>query len=162
VIEAMPLVERLERTNWRFALDWWHWWFFGQLEKPAETFISADPDSWYRAAPDYMGDDAYEDLRRALRNPQVVHAMLQDYRAGLREDREHDEADRTAGTRISCPLLVVSLLQDDPDLDHGDLAEIWRSWASDVRTATIDCGHHVAEEAPDELASLLLGFLAMP
>ena len=88
--------------------------------------------------------------------------MLEDYRAGLREDREHDEADRAAGRRIACPLLVVSLLQDDPDLDYGtDIAEIWRPWATDVRSATIDCGHHVAEEEPDALAALILGFLGV-
>ena len=55
----------------------------------------------------------------------------------------------------------MSLLQDDPELDSGlDIAEIWHAWATDVRGAAIDCGHHVAEEKPDELAALLLDFLA--
>jgi haloacetate dehalogenase len=161
VLEAMPLVERLERADWRFALSWWHWWFFGQLGKPAEAFINADPDGWYSATPEQMGKEAYDDLQRALRDPEVVHAMLEDYRAGLRDDREHDEADRAAGRRIACPLLVVSLLRDDPDLDYGvDIAGIWDAWATDVRSATIDCGHHVTEEKPDELATILLDFLA--
>jgi haloacetate dehalogenase len=160
VLQAIPLVERLERADWRFALSWWHWWFFGQLDEPAENFINADPDAWYRATPEHMGEEAYADLRRALRDPEVVHAMLQDYRAGLREDREHDEADRAAGRRITCPLLVVSLLQDDPELDYGvDLPEIWRTWTNDVRCATIDCGHHVAEEKPDDLARVVVEFL---
>lgn len=160
VLEAMPLVERLERADWRFSLSWWHWWFFGQLEKPAEDFITLNPNAWYSVSPTRMGKEAYSDLQRALENPEVVHAMLQDYRAGLREDREHDEADRAAGQRITCPLLVVSLLQDDPELEYGDdLQTIWRAWATDVRGATIDCGHHVAEERPDELARLLLAFL---
>jgi len=161
ILEAMPGLERLERTDWRFAASWWHWWFFGQTEKPAERVINADPDAWYGATPDLMGDEAYADLQRALHDPAVVHAMVEDYRAGLREDREHDEADRAAEVKIECPLLVVSLLQDDPELDHGvDIAEIWSAWATDVRSAAIDCGHHVAEEKPDELAALLLDFLA--
>jgi haloacetate dehalogenase len=108
-----------------------------------------------------MGEEAYADLRRALRNPDVVHAMVEDYRAGLREDREHDEADRAAGRKITCPTLVVSLLRDDPELDYGcDLAEIWRAWSTDVHVAQIDAGHHVSEEKPDELARVLLDFLA--
>jgi haloacetate dehalogenase len=161
LLEAMPLVERLERADWRFALGWWHWWFFGQLEKPAERVINADPDAWYDVTPDLMGDEAFADLQRALHDPAVVHAMLEDYRAGLREDRAHDEADRAAGRRIRCPLLVVSLLKDDPELDRGvDIVEIWRAWATDVRGAAIDSGHHVAEEKPDELAELLLAFMA--
>jgi haloacetate dehalogenase len=161
LLESMPLLERLERADWRFALSWWHWWFLGQLDKPAESIINADPDGWYKPKPDEMGDEAFADLRRALHNPDVVHAMLEDYRAGLREDREHEEADRAAGRRITCPLLVVSLLRDDPDLDYGaDILDIWRSWATDVRGAAIDCGHHVAEEQPSELAQLLLNFMA--
>lgn len=161
ILEALPGLERLERTDWRFAASWWHWWFFGQTDKPAERVINADPDAWYRVKPDLMGDDAYADLQRALHDPSVVHAMLQDYRAGLREDREHDEADRASARKIVCPLLVVSLLQDDPELDHGlPIEDIWRGWAFDVRSAAIDCGHHVAEEKPDELAALLLGFLS--
>jgi len=161
LLESMPLLERLERADWRFALSWWHWWFLAQLDKPAESIINADPDGWYKPKPDEMGDEAFADLRRALHNPDVVHAMLEDYRAGLREDREHEEADRAAGRRITCPLLVVSLLRDDPDLDYGaDILDIWRSWATDVRGAAIDCGHHVAEEQPNELARLLLNFMA--
>jgi haloacetate dehalogenase len=160
VLEAMPILERLERTDWRFARSWWHWWWFAQTEKPAEDAILADPDAWYRIEPDLMGRDAYDDLRRALHDPEVVHAMLEDYRAGLGVDREHDEADRAAGRRIGCPVLVVSLLRDDPELDDGDLGAIWRAWADDVSIAEIDCGHHVSEEAPDELAAELLAFLA--
>jgi haloacetate dehalogenase len=161
VIESMPLLERLERADWRFAQSWWHWWFFGQTDKPAERIINADPDAWYGATPDRMGQEAYADLQRALHDPEVVQAMLEDYRAGLREDREHDAADRAAGRRITCPLLVVSLLGDDPELDYGvDLVQIWRRWADDVCAAAIDCGHHVAEEAPVELASLILEFLS--
>lgn len=161
IIESMPGVERLERADWRFAADWWHWWFFGQLDKPAERVINADPDAWYGVTPDLMGAEAYADLRRALHDPEVVHAMLEDYRAGLREDREHEEQARANGLKIACPLLVVSLLRDDPDLDYGvELEEIWQAWATDVRTAEIDCGHHVAEEKPGELAALLRAFLA--
>lgn len=160
ILESMPGLERLERTDWRFAASWWHWWFFGQTGKPAEQFINPDPDGWYRVNPDLMGEEAYADLRRALHDPDVVHAMVEDYRAGLREDREHDEASRAAGEKITCPLLVVSLLQDDPELDYGvSLEEIWAAWATDVRSAEIDCGHHVSEEKPDELAALLLAFL---
>jgi haloacetate dehalogenase len=159
MLEALPLLERLERTDWRFARSWWHWWFFAQRDKPAERFINADPDAWYGVSPALMGPEAYADLRRALHDPEVVHAMLEDYRAGLGPDREDDEADRAAGRRIRCPLLFVALLRDDPELDD-DGVEIWRAWADDVRGAAIDSGHHVAEEHPDDLADVLLGFLA--
>jgi haloacetate dehalogenase len=54
-----------------------------------------------------MGQEAHEDYRRAIRDPAAVHAMMEDYRAGLGIDREHDEADRAAGRRIGPPLLFL-------------------------------------------------------
>ena len=33
--------------------------------------------------------------------------MLEDYRAGLTIDREHDAADREAGRKVTCPMLLV-------------------------------------------------------
>jgi haloacetate dehalogenase len=35
-----------------------------------------------------------------------------------------------------------------------------RGWADDLRGAGIDCGHHVAEEAPEATAAALEGFWA--
>ena len=135
VLEAMPLVERLERADWRFALELVALVVLRSAGKACRERSSTPiltPGT--RATPEQMGQEAYADLRRALRDPEVVHAMLEDYRAGLRDDREHDEADRAAGRRITCPLLVVSLLRDDPELDYGvDLAEIWDAWATDVQ-----------------------------
>jgi haloacetate dehalogenase len=156
---AVPLGEALARADAEFASAWWHWFFFGQTEKPAERLINADPDAWYGVTPEHMGQEAYADVRRALHNPEVVHAMLEDYRAGLRADREADDSDRAAGRRVGCPTLVLWARRDDAEELYGDLLPIWREWASDVRVAAIDSGHHMAEEAPAELAAELLRFL---
>ena len=94
-----------------------------------------------------------------MHNPDVVHAMVEDYRAGLGIDREADEADRAAGHKIVCPTLVVSALQDDPELQY-DAVAIWSGWADDVHGKAIDCGHHMSEEAPEELARILIDFFA--
>jgi len=159
VMDAVPIVEALDRADARFASSWWHWFFFGQTEKPAERVINADPDAWYRVDRELMGEEAYADLRRALHDPDVVHAMLEDYRAGLREDRDADEADRAAGRTIRCPLLVVWAARDDLEELYGDPLSVWRGWADDLRGVRLDSGHHMAEEVPDELAATLLGFI---
>jgi haloacetate dehalogenase len=160
VLDAVPIGEALARCDARFAASWWHWFFLGQTDKPAERVISADPDAWYAAGPDLMGEEAYADYRRAIHDPATVHAMCEDYRAGLGVDRQADEADRRAGRRVGCPVLVVWALRDDMEELYGDPLAVWRDWADDVRGATIDSGHHMAEEAPAELAAVLRRFLA--
>jgi haloacetate dehalogenase len=59
----------------------------------------------------------------------------------------------------SCPLLVVWATQDDMERLYGDPARVWRRWAADVARASITAGHHIAEEAPQELAAALAGVL---
>jgi haloacetate dehalogenase len=86
--------------------------------------------------------------------------MMEDYRAGLGIDQEHDEADRAAGRRIGPPLLFLWAAGDDLEDLYGDPLAIWRDWADDVRGQSIDCGHHIAEEAPTELAARLSEFFA--
>ena len=157
---AVPIGEALARADTRFASAWWHWFYFGQTDKPAEPVINADPDAWYGITPEHMGEEAFADLRRALHDPEVVHAMLEDYRAGLRADRDADDADHAAGRRVSCPTLVLWARRDDAEELYGSLLPIWRGWAEEVTVTAIDSGHHMAEEAPDELARALLDFLA--
>jgi haloacetate dehalogenase len=160
VMDGLPVVEALERCDARFAAAWWHWWFFGQTEKPAEEFISRDPAAWYRADPGKMGAENHADWLRAVNDPDTVHAMVEDYRAGLGIDRAHDEADRAAGRRVTCPTLFAVSVHDDLEDLYGDPLAIWRDWVGDVRQVRIASGHHMAEEAPDAVAAALRAFLA--
>jgi len=157
VLDGVPIAEALARCDDRFATAWWHWFFFAQAKKP-EQAILADPDAWYGGTPEVMGAEAYADYRAAIHDPATVRAMLEDYRAGLGLDREHDEADRRAGRRLSCPVLVLWALRDDLEDLYGDVLAVWRPWAPDLRGRGLDCGHHIAEEAPEQLAAELLAF----
>lgn len=160
VLDCIPIGEHLARADARFAQAWWHWFFFGQTEKPAERVINSDPDGWYRNTPEHMGPDAYADLWRALRNPDVVHGMVEDYRAGLTVDRAADDADRAAGRKIACPVLAAWSTHDDMEDLYGDVVAVWRPWADDVRGVAIESGHHMAEENPEQLADVLLTFFS--
>ncbi|SDD88647.1 alpha/beta fold hydrolase [Streptomyces prasinopilosus] len=157
-VDCLPLTEHLSRITLEFATQWWHWFFFAQPGTP-ERVITADPDSWYQGDPESMGRENHDEWRRATRDPDVVRAMLEDYRAGLTVDRRHEEADRAAGARVTCPALVLWSLRDDLEDLYADPVAIWDRWADDVRGHGIDSGHHVAEEAPEALASALTGFL---
>jgi haloacetate dehalogenase len=157
---GVPIVETLDRIDLRFAREWWHWFFLGQTDKPAEAAIAAvGADAWYRTnGPEVMGAEAHADLWAALRDPAVVHGMCEDYRAGLAVDVEHDRADRAAGRRVRCPVQVLSATREDVGLLGAEPLELMRGWADDLRGAGIDSGHHVAEEAPEATAAALAEF----
>jgi haloacetate dehalogenase len=159
VLDGVPVSEALGRTDAKFASMYWHWWFFGQTEKPAERVINADPDAWYQATSEHMGPEAYADLQEALHDPATVHGMIADYRAGLRIDRTIEEADVTAGRRITCPTTFGWSTDDDMETIYGDPTAIWRDWADNVIGVPIKSGHHMAEENPAALAAALLDLM---
>ncbi len=160
VLDAVPIGEALVRCDARFAEAWYHWFFLAQPAPLAERVISADPDAWYKPSRRNKSTEAFDDYYAAIHDPQTIHAMCEDYRAGLHIDRAHDEADKEAGRRIACPTLAVWARADDMERLYGDPLAIWREWASHVRGVAIDCGHHLAEEAPQELAAILSQFVA--
>ncbi|TDP98433.1 MULTISPECIES: alpha/beta fold hydrolase [unclassified Leifsonia] len=157
LLDCLPIVEHLDRITPEFATQWYHWFFFAQPDTP-ERVITADPDAWYHGDPEAMGLENFAERREAVHRPEVVRAMLEDYRAGLTVDRADEEDDRAAGRRLTMPLLVLWSLRDDLEQLFGDPLAIWDAWAADVRGQGIDSGHHVAEEAPAELAGALTGF----
>jgi haloacetate dehalogenase len=152
VMDGVPISEALARCDARFAAEWWHWFFFAQPEKP-ERAILADPDAWYQGTPERMGRENYEEFRAATRDPDTVRAMLEDYRAGLTVDREHELA---GPKQIACPTLFLWSTRDDMEDLYGDPLAIWREWAPDVRGIPIESGHHMAEENPEAVAQALI------
>ena len=158
VMDGIPILDALERCDARFAKRWYHWFFYAQPETP-ERVINADPLAWYRPDPQLMGAENFAELVEAINNPQTVRAMLEDYRAGLGIDREHDLGDRSAGRKITCPTLFLWSSGDDMELLYGDPLAIWQAWASDLRGGAIESGHHVAEENPLAVADSLINFI---
>jgi len=158
-VDGLPVLEHLERADWKFARDWYHWFFFAQPDKPERAILS-DPMAWYSALrPDEMGRDAYDELVSFIHDPAVVHGMVEDYRAGIRIDHRHDRDDRDAGRKMHCPMLCLWSLDDDLEQIYGDPVAIWKQWADDVRGFGIESGHHVAEENPTALAAAFKAFL---
>lgn len=166
VLDMVPTIEQWDRTDMARALSSFHWQLLAQPEPLPERLIGHDPDffldwmlrSW--AAPGFVFDPAALDAyRTAFRDPAVVHATCEDYRAGATVDHALDAEDRQAGRRIACPVLTLW-----GDLRRGatrrDLVPTWTRWATDVRGRGLECGHFLPEEAPDETAAELVSFFA--
>jgi haloacetate dehalogenase len=161
VLDSVPIGEALARADARFAQAWWHWFFLAQPSKP-ERVINADPDAWYGAGPELeraMGAENYSDYRAAIRDPSVVLAMIEDYRAGLGVDRAADDADRDEARRISCPALVAWSTRDDMKTLYGDVLDVWRPWTNNLSGLAITSGHHMAEQAPHDLAEAIINHI---
>ena len=53
ILDAIPIIEHLDRCDERFARAWYHWFFFAVPDKP-ERAINADPLTWYSHDPERM------------------------------------------------------------------------------------------------------------
>ncbi len=161
VLDGLPVSEHLARCDARFAAAWWHWFFFAQrcqagrrdhLPRSAGLVPAWTLRRW--------GRRTTPTGRRAVTNPEVVTAMVADYRAGIEVDRRDEEADFAAGLRVTCPTLAAWSVKDDLEDLYGDPLAIWRDWVTGpLSGARIDSGHHMAEEAPEALVDTIAEFL---
>jgi haloacetate dehalogenase len=164
VLDVVPTAEAWDRTDMTEALAQFHWQFLAQPEPLPERLIGAAPDffmewllrSW--AAPGFaFPPNAVAAYRAAFRDPDVIHATCEDYRAGATIDHQHDRQDRAKGRRISCPVLV--LWGETEASRRTRFLEVWKHWADDVSGGGLECGHFLPEEAPEALLARLEPFL---
>ena len=157
VLDIVPTVEMWDAMDARLAMENWHWLFLAQPAPFPEDLIGADPDRYYfRSRTERFSPAALEEYRAAVRDPETIHAICEDYRAGATFDRDADASDRAAGRGIACPLLVLWSARED--LDPMDPLAIWRRWADDVSGRGLNAGHFLAEEVPDVVLAELEAF----
>ncbi len=159
VLDIVPTWEAFSRADMAFGLSYWHWFFLAQPHDLPERLLAADPENaLFRGGSEIFHPEAVEEYARSLRDPETIHATCEDYRAAATLDYEHDAEDREAGRRIACPLLALwgrrGFLEE-----HYDVLEVWGGWAEEVRGRTLDCGHYIPEEAPEETHAELRAFL---
>jgi haloacetate dehalogenase len=161
VLDIEPTLDTWEGLAGRAGLFAYHWYFLAQSAPFPETLIAPNAETFLRhtirswaGRPDALGEEAMRAYAEAF-TPDAIRASCDDYRAGAHVDPEIDRADRDAGRRIACPVLV---LWGDAHRRRPSLLATWRRWAHDVRGRALDCGHFLAEEAPDETAAELVAF----
>jgi haloacetate dehalogenase len=166
-LDIVPTHAMWHGMDYKMALKVWHWPFLAQPYPLPEMLISKAPTeylewkmaSWTKTK-DLSGFDprALAHYRAAFADPTRIRAHCEDYRAGATSDLANDEADRVAGSKITCPMLALWGARGIPS-ESGPL-EIWRQWAGNVEGRPIDSGHFLAEEAAEATADALLAFFA--
>ncbi|MEQ8504020.1 MAG: alpha/beta hydrolase [Rhodospirillales bacterium] len=171
-LDVVPTGSVWQRANKNWAMGSFHWLFLAQPYPRPETLIGHDPDFWltwlmesWSADMAAFADGALDDYKHAHRNPAVIHANCEDYRAGATIDDKLDRADLDAGSKMQCPVLALwggVRKQGGPKTDGATSAlDIWGEWADDVQGGPLPCGHFLAEEAPDAVWAELAPFLGI-
>jgi haloacetate dehalogenase len=162
LLNVVPTLEQFERMGAGPSLGYWPWFLLAQPAPFPERMLAADPaavlqhvfDTW-ASRPGAISPETRDAYLRAM-TPSTIAAMCGDYRASFHLDRHDDAEDRTAGRRITAPLLVV-IGEDEAQL--ADAAEVWEAWATDLTFTRVPGGHFIPEEAPQDLAVALVAFL---
>ncbi|MFI7635849.1 alpha/beta fold hydrolase [Nonomuraea sp. NPDC049400] len=164
LLDILPTREVMGSFDKDSAAAMWHWFFHLQPGLP-ELLIAGNTEAYLRfflerqaLLPDAVGEEAVAEYVAAFSDPDSLHASLEDYRAGFRQDLDADERDHLAGNRLTQPLLL--LWGADGGLGGSDVTRIWSGYADRVAGIPIrDCKHFLPEEQPEQVLERLLAFL---
>ena len=167
-LDVVPSQAAFDNMDKDLAFAWFHWHLMRQPAPLPEMLIGSNVKAYldfllerWMAVEGAITEEAYAQYLRCFSDPETVRATCMDYRS-IELDLVHDEADR--GRKLTCPVLVLwgGNMAKRPGWQTGsrlDMLTTWRERASDVHGRPIDCGHFLAEEAPDETIKELLAFL---
>src|SRR5262249_27105663 len=142
VLDIMTTFDMWHDFSVAMAMKTYHWLFLAQPHPLPEMLSEAAPirflDStiarWTKSKElTAFAPPARPEYRLHFSTPEHVHATCNDYRAGQTCDLADDEADRTQGRKIGCPLLALWGDSGIPAM-RGDLDALWSGWARRVTT----------------------------
>ncbi|QFU89403.1 alpha/beta fold hydrolase [Amycolatopsis sp. YIM 10] len=137
----------------------WHLGFYFQPDVPEMLIAGRERElitymiKSERARPDSATPDAIDEYVRCYSMPGGIRAMLSIYRAMLVDAEQNRQAARR---KLDIPVLALGGSQFVGDRCESQM----RLMARDVTGHVFDAGHDLAEEVPDEMAEVVLPFLA--
>jgi haloacetate dehalogenase len=164
LLDIAPTATMYALTNKEFATRYFWWFFLIQKEPLPERLIAADPEYFLRTHLDGQiklkgatEPAAFAEYLRCYLDPQMRHAICEDYRAAATIDLVHDAADSDA--RIKVPLLALWGGRGTVG-ELYDVLATWREKAVQVEGRAFDCGHTLQEELPNETFAELNEFFS--
>jgi haloacetate dehalogenase len=158
ILDVLTTADMWDILHGASAAVAWHLYLMAQPPGLPERMIAARADEFFGHFLDVWARDpaalpaeVRAEYLRASRA--AVPSIVADYRASAGIDLEHDRADRAAGHRLAMP---VSVVQQDWGAALGyEAAGLWGAWAPDLVHQTLDAGHFMAEEAPEQITEVL-------
>ncbi|KAF7557680.1 hypothetical protein G7046_g5973 [Stylonectria norvegica] len=171
LLDICPTLAMYTTTNFEFAKSYFHWFFLIQMEPLPELSILGNGRKF---AENFMGrrqkaglgifnQECWESYVKGLEDLETVHAMCQDYRASATLDLDESRNDLANNRLIRSPLLVLWGKQGIIEKCFDAVKE-WRAVSSEnvsVQGYSIDSGHYLPEEVPDEIVSAIVEFLVI-
>ena len=161
-LDIIPTHRMFQIVNKEMATNTYHWFFLIQPYDFPERVIGAAADQFIRRSfergantAQVFPPEAVAEYVRCATKPEAIHAMCEDYRAGASIDLVHDEAD--FADKVNCPLLALWSATGYVGRTQ-DVLQTWRDYATDVRGHSMPCGHHIAEEMPEEAHAAIKDF----
>lgn len=162
-VDIAPTATMYAQTDKAFATRYFWWFFLIQPYPLPETMIGHDPAFFLKKhiegqlkTPDATSEEIFHDYLRCYQQPEMIHAVCEDYRAAATIDLEHDAQD--SDKRIACPLQLLWGEKGTVGQLY-DVVATWQDKARDVQGSALPCGHSPQEEVPALFLNQLQGFL---
>lgn len=162
VMDIAPTYHMFKTADQNFATGYYHWFFLIQKDGLPEKMIGEDPAYYlneklkrWSGVNKNFHPYAVKEYLRCFSTPEGIHSSCEDYRAAASIDLTHDEEDMHK--KIKCPLLV---LWGNQGFIHRtyDVIDTWKERAENVSGKSLDCGHFVPEECPEDTCNELINF----
>ena len=142
VLDIIPTYYLYTHVTIEFVQAYYHWFsYLRRAPQPEDELKSQDDGMLAKAT-----SDAQREYARLMSNPETIHAMCEDYRAGASIDLRHDAAD--LNKKIACPLRV--LWAEKGAMGHiYDVLATWRERGSKVTGRALPGGHNLQEDVPE-------------
>ena len=150
VFDIIPTHYLYTHVTIDFIQSYFHWFNNVRPAPGPENDIKAQNEAQKARAT----NEVQIEYLRTSSQPENIHAMCEDYRAGASIDLKHDEADLSK--KIACPVLTLWGLKGPMGRIYDVLA-IWKERGVTVTGKGLPGGHNLQEDVPaDVLAELRL------
>ena len=162
VLDIVPTYKLFHSVTKEFATVYFHWFFLIQPTPFPETLIGSSAEFYLKSRifnkvpAGAIDSRAFDEYLRCFRDPSMIHANCEDYRAAATIDLEHDAAD--LDKKIACPVLALWAEQGAMQPLYNVL-DTWKERASNVTGRPIPGGHFLPEESPQAVLEELEKFL---
>jgi len=149
--------------NLDIGLSLYHWTFLSQPVGFPEALLGSNTALYMRSKlmSQGLGKGGFsEELIQYytdLCTPENLHGVCEDYRASATLDLQWDLADKAAGRKVSCPVML--LWGQTSHTSRERPPEIWQEYVTHIAYAeALPCGHYPMEQASGPTLQAMLNF----